>query len=86
MTIATIGIDLAKNVFSVHGVDHNGKSVLVKSRVTRAALPGLIADLPVLSPRYEISEVVFFGRLCGLCSTVTCSYSNLLQCGGFNYG
>lgn len=31
MTIATIGIDLAKNVFAVHGVDHNGKTVLVKS-------------------------------------------------------
>lgn len=41
MTIATIGIDLAKNVFAVHGVDHNGKTVLVKSRVTRATLPGL---------------------------------------------
>ena len=38
------------------------------------------------SPRYEISEVVFFGRWYGLCSTVTCSYSNLLQCGRFEYG
>lgn len=46
MTITTIGIDLAKNVFAVHGVDQNGKTVLVKSRVTRAALPGLIAGLP----------------------------------------
>lgn len=46
MTITTIGIDLAKNVFAVHGVDQNGKTVLVKSRVTRAALPGLIASLP----------------------------------------
>lgn len=40
MTITTIGIDLAKNVFAVHGVEQNGKTVLVKSRVTRAALPG----------------------------------------------
>ncbi len=46
MTITTVGIDLAKNVFAVHGVDQNGKTVLVKSRVTRTALPGLIADLP----------------------------------------
>ncbi len=29
MTIATIGIDLAKNVVAVHCVDHNGKTVLV---------------------------------------------------------
>ncbi|ENT4367758.1 hypothetical protein ACFNF2_004878 [Salmonella enterica] len=33
-------------MFAVHGVDQNGKTVLVKSRVTRAALPGLIASLP----------------------------------------
>lgn len=46
MTITTIGIDLAKNVFAVHGVEQNGKTVLVKSRVPRAALPGLIAGLP----------------------------------------
>ena len=46
MTIATIGIDLAKNVFAVHGVDYNSKTVLIKSRVTRAALPRLIAGLP----------------------------------------
>lgn len=46
MTTATLGIDLAKNVFAVHGVDHSGTTVLVKSRVTPAALPGLIAGLP----------------------------------------
>lgn len=45
MTITTVGIDLAKNVFAVHGVDQNGKTVLVKSRVTRAAFPWLIAGL-----------------------------------------
>jgi transposase len=33
MTITTVGIDLAKNVFAVHCVDQNGKTVLVKSRV-----------------------------------------------------
>lgn len=31
MTITTVGIDLAKNVFAVHGVDQNGKAVLIKS-------------------------------------------------------
>ncbi|AOM39754.1 hypothetical protein A9255_03655 [Xenorhabdus hominickii] len=46
MTITTVGIDLAKNVFAVHDVDHNGKTVLVKPRVSRAALPELIASLP----------------------------------------
>lgn len=46
MTITTVGIDLAKNVFAVHCVDQNGKTVLVKPRVSRAALPELIAGLP----------------------------------------
>ena len=45
MTITTVGIDLAKNVFAVHGVDQNGRTVLVKPKVSRAALP----CLPVLS-------------------------------------
>ena len=27
MSIITVGIDLAKNVFAVHGVDDNGKAV-----------------------------------------------------------
>ncbi len=40
MTITTVGIDLAKNVFAVHGVDQNGKTVLIKSRVAAPLFPG----------------------------------------------
>lgn len=46
MSIITIGIDLAKNVFAVHGVDENGKAVLVKPKVAREHLLGLVAQLP----------------------------------------
>ena len=46
MNIITVGIDLAKNVFAVHGVDDNGKLVLVKPKVSRADLLPLIAQLP----------------------------------------
>jgi transposase len=46
MGIITVGIDLAKNVFAVHGVDDNGKSVLVKPKVARDKLLELIAQLP----------------------------------------
>lgn len=46
MNIITVGIDLAKNVFAVHGVDDNGKPVLVKPKVARADLLLLIANLP----------------------------------------
>ena len=35
MNIITVGIDLAKNVFAVHGVDENGKAELAKPKITR---------------------------------------------------
>ena len=45
MNIITVGIDLAKNVFAVHGVDDNGKPALVKPKVARADLLALIVQL-----------------------------------------
>ena len=42
----TVEIDLAKNVFAVHGVDASGKAVLIRPSVKRAALPELVANLP----------------------------------------
>ena len=44
--IVTIGIDLAKNVFAVHGVDATGKSALVRPSVACPKLLELIASLP----------------------------------------
>ncbi len=44
--VTTVGIDLAKNVFSVHGVDARGAVVLRKT-VTRAKLVQVVARLPV---------------------------------------
>jgi transposase len=46
MAIVTVGIDLAKNVFAVHGVDGAGKPVLVRPNVPRAKLLELVASLP----------------------------------------
>ena len=46
MTIVTVGIDLAKNVFAVHGVDTAGKPALVRPSVARDKLLELIAALP----------------------------------------
>ena len=46
MAIITMGIDLAKNVFAVHGVDETGKPVLVRPAVKLTALLELIAKLP----------------------------------------
>ena len=46
MTIIAIGIDLAKNVFAVHGVNEGGKAVLVRPTVKRDALLEVLVKLP----------------------------------------
>lgn len=46
MAILYVGIDLAKNVFAVHGVNEAGKPELVRPSVPRARLHELIAALP----------------------------------------
>ena len=45
MNITTIGIDLAKNVFQVHGVDARGKAVL-KRQLRRDQMASFFANLP----------------------------------------
>ena len=46
MAIIILGIDLAKNVFEVYGVDETGEPMLVRLAVKRAALLELNAKLP----------------------------------------
>jgi transposase len=46
MAILTVGIDLAKNVFALHGVNESGKAALVQPKVARARLHELVAALP----------------------------------------
>ena len=43
--ITLLGIDLAKDVFQLHGVNEYGKKILGK-KVPRSALPTLIANMP----------------------------------------
>ena len=45
MKVTTVGLDLAKSVFTVHAVDEHGKTVLRKT-VRRAKLLELFAQLP----------------------------------------
>ena len=46
MVIVTLGIDLAKNVFAVHGVDATGRPAAVRPSVPRGKLLELVASLP----------------------------------------
>lgn len=45
MNITTLGIDLAKEVFQLHGVNPNG-AVVLKKKLSRTKLPEFIATLP----------------------------------------
>lgn len=64
MTITTVSIDLAKNVFTVHCVDQNGKTALVKHKVSRAALPELIASLPPCVIGMDVCSGAHYGQDC----------------------
>lgn len=46
MAIAFLGIDLAKNVLALHGVDESGKPALVRQVVRRDQLLQMVAALP----------------------------------------
>jgi transposase len=44
--VTVVGIDLAKNVFAVHGINAGGKPCLVRPNVRRDQLLELLAQLP----------------------------------------
>ena len=72
MKITTIGIDLAKNVLQVHGVDEQGKVVL-KKQLKRNQVLGFFANLqPCLigmeacgSAHYWARKLSALGHTCG---------------------
>ena len=43
--VSTIGLDIAKSVFQVHGVDVDG-AVVIRKRISRAKLLEFFATLP----------------------------------------
>ncbi|HSR58853.1 MAG TPA: IS110 family transposase [Candidatus Binataceae bacterium] len=62
MQVTTVGIDLAKNVFRVHGVDAGGKPVLRK-KVSRGQLLKLLANLaPCLVGMEACGGAHYWGR------------------------
>ena len=45
MKVTTVGIDVAKNLSQVHGVDERGRAVLIR-RVRRSQLLEVVRSLP----------------------------------------
>ena len=64
MGILYVGIDLAKNVFAVHGVNRAGKPELVRPAVPRARLHELIATLPRARWRWKPAPAATTGPGC----------------------
>ncbi len=62
MTIKTIGLDLAKQVFQIHGVDERGHVVLRK-QLSRGQLPAFFANLtPCLVGMEACGSAHFWAR------------------------
>lgn len=56
MKVTTLGIDLAKNVFQVHGIDQHGK-VMLKKQLKRAQMAPFFINLPPCLVGIEASRV-----------------------------
>src|ERR1700746_3593889 len=69
--VSTIGLDLAKSVFQVHGVDVDG-AVVIRKRISRAKLLEFFATLPTCLVGIEAcpTEHYWSRRLQGLGHTV----------------
>ena len=61
MKVQILGIDLAKNVFQLHGVDRKGRSVLVR-RVRREQLLRVIGELEPCLTGIEASTAHSIGN------------------------
>ena len=55
-TMATIGLDIAKSVFQVHGIDAAGQ-VLVRRQLKRRC-PGVLCEAVAVSGRYRSLRLV----------------------------
>lgn len=59
MTIETLGVDIAKNVFQLHGVNRSGR-VLLKRRVIRDQLIGVLAQIDPCTVVVEACTGAFY--------------------------
>jgi len=53
MKITTIGLDLAKNIFQIHGVDQHGKTI-VRKQFKRAEMSPLLRQSALVPDRHGI--------------------------------
>ena len=64
MSIISIGIDLAKNVFAVHGVNESGKAELCQTQSTARPAPAADRKLPPCLIGMEACSGASIGSTC----------------------
>ena len=62
VNVRTLGIDLAKNVFRVHGVDENGKILIARQLRRRQLLPFIAQLKPCLVGMEACGGAHYFAR------------------------
>ena len=61
--VSTIGLDIAKSIFQIHGVDVDG-AVVIRKRISRAKLLEFFATLPAcLIGRHVRARIIGAGGL-----------------------
>ena len=58
--VSTIGLDIAKSVFQVHGVDADG-AVVIRKRISRAKVLEFFATLPSCLVGVEAGQAPIIG-------------------------
>ena len=69
--VTTIGLDIAKSVFQVHGVDAAGQ-VLIRRQLKRRAVPAFFQKLPVCLVGIEACACRTTGRASSKHSAIRC--------------
>ena len=72
MQVNTIGVDLAKNVFQVHGVDSAGKVVITRQLRRKQVLTSL-ASFPLAWSVWKPAEPVIIGHVKSPSSVTPCA-------------
>jgi transposase len=73
-SVTTVGLDLAKHVFQVHGVDASGRVVIAKAKRRNklleffASLPSCLVELEVSgSAHHWVRELIKLGHEARMC-------------------
>ena len=72
MQVSTIGVDLAKNVFQVHGVDSAGKAVITR-QLRRKQVMDFLASFPLAWSAWKPAEPPIIGHVKSPSSVTPCA-------------